>query len=243
MQIHQVEERSRLYRDRSREAIALATQGKWKEAVKLNRAILASFPDDPEALNRLGKALSELGRYSEARSAFQRALKKSPSNAIARKNLDRLAHLKDSPAARPLEGLAPQLFIEERGKSTTTVLRNPAPTRTLAQVAAGDSVCLKVDGATIQVTTTGGAVLGHLEPKLAARLIKLMKAGNRYAAAVASASEHDVSVVLREVYQHPSQAGVVSFPARTGQDYRVYLPTTVLRHELAEAVHHGGRTT
>ena len=97
MQIHQIEERSRIHRDKSREGIALATQGRWEEAVQANRALLAAFPDDVEAQNRLGKALSELGHYTEARSAFQRALEKSPSNPIARKNLERLADLSDAP--------------------------------------------------------------------------------------------------------------------------------------------------
>jgi hypothetical protein len=216
MQIHQIEERSRLHRDKSRDAIALATEGRWEEAVEANRRFLASFPDDMEALNRLGKALSELGHYSEARSAFQGTLERSPSNIIARKNLERLAGLKDAPGSKPLERRTPQLFIEERGKSCTTALRNPAPTGALPRVAAGDSAGLEVDGATIRVTARGGALLGTLDPKLAARLIKLMAGGNRYAAVVASATEREVSVLLRETYQHPSMASVVSFPSNTG---------------------------
>lgn len=216
MQIHQIEERSRLHRDKSREAIALATEGRWKEAVEANRAFLASFPDDVEALNRLGKALLELGHYSEARSAFQRTLERSQSNIIAQKNLQRLEGLKDAPGSKPLERRTPQLFIEERGKSRTTVLRNPTPKGALPRVAAGDSAGLDVDCATLRVTASGGALLGTLDPKLAARLIKLMASGNRYVAAVASATEHEVSVVLRETYQHPSMAGIVSFPSHTG---------------------------
>ena len=217
MQIHQIEERSRLHRDKSREAIALATQGRWEEAVQANRALLAAFPDDVEAQNRLGKALSELGHYTEARSAFQRALEKSPSNPIARKNVERLADLSDAPGAKPLERLTTRLFIEERGKSCSTVLRDPAAKKTLAQVAAGDTVYLKIDGATIQVATKAGVVLGRLEPRLAARLIRLINGGNRYLVGVASSTESAVSVVLRETYQHPSMAYVVSFPSQTGE--------------------------
>ena len=216
MQIHQIEERSRFHRDKSREAIALATEGRWEEAVRANRAFVASFPEDVEALNRLGKALSELGHYSEARSAFQRTLERSRSNIIARKNLERLAGLKDAPGSKPLGRRTPQLFIEERGKSCTTALRNPAPTGALSQVAAGDSAELGVDSATVRVTTRGGALLGTLDPKLAARLIKLMAGGNRYVAAVASATQREVSVVLRETYQHPSMTGIVSFPSHSG---------------------------
>ena len=216
MQIHQLEERSRFHRDKSREAIALATQGRWEGAVEANRAFLACFPDDVEALNRLGKALSELGHYSEARSAFQQTLERSRSNVIARKNLERLAGLKDAPGSKPLERLTPHLFIEERGKGCTTALRNPPGKGSLAQVAAGDSVGLEIDGATIQVTSRGGALLGTLDPKLAARLIKLMNGGNQYVAVVASATQREVFVVLRETYQPPSMSGIVSFPSHSG---------------------------
>jgi tetratricopeptide (TPR) repeat protein len=217
MQIRQIEERTRVHRERTREAIALATLGRWAEAIEVNRALRDAYPDDVEARNRLGKALSELGRYSEARAAFQAALKKSPSNTIARKNLERLARLKDAPTVQPAERLTPQLFIEEHGKSCITTLRSPAPRDVLAQVAAGDRACLKLDGATIQVTAKAGALLGHLEPKLAARLVRLIQGGNQYVAAVASVSDSEVSVALREAYQNPKMGGMVSFPSHIGE--------------------------
>ena len=231
MQIHQVDDKLRWRRDQAREAIALATQGRWEEAEERNRALLADSPDDVEAANRLGKALSELGRYSEARDAFQQALALSPTSIIARKNLDRLAHLKDAPASRPPERLTPLLFIEEQGKSCMTTLRNSAPKETLAQVAAGDTLSLRVDGATLQVSSHQGAVLGQLEPKLAARLIRLLDGGNRYVVAAASVREREMSVVLREVYQHPQMSGIVSFPSREN-DLVTYL--SVAEEELEE---------
>jgi len=44
------------------EAVQLAVEGRWEEAVDLNRYIIENFGADEGAQNRLGKALTELGR-------------------------------------------------------------------------------------------------------------------------------------------------------------------------------------
>jgi tetratricopeptide (TPR) repeat protein len=214
MQINQIEDKIRWRRDQAKEAVALATQGRWEEAAERNRALLAYSCDDVEAANRLGKALSELGRYSEARDAFKISIGLSPGSIIAQKNLERLANLKDAPSSRPPGRITPLLFIEERGKSCTTTLRNCTTKEVLAQVAAGDTLSLDVDGATLQVSTHHGDILGQIEPRLATRMIRLLTGGNRYVVAAASIKALEVSVVLREVYQHPQMNGIVSFPSR-----------------------------
>ena len=158
MEIHQIEHRTKLKRDKSNQAISLATQGKWDEAATVNQELLDVIPDDVEALNRMGKALSETGRYADARKALESALEISPSNAIARKNLDRMAGLKDAPtSSKPNNGamghLTPQVFIEESGKSTTTSLLGLADASVFAQVTSADVV----DG-------DGIGLLGFVEP-------------------------------------------------------------------------------
>ena len=95
MAVFQSEDRQRMRRLRSEKAIQLAMQNKWQEAAELNRQILAVFPDDVDTLNRLGKALMELGQYADARDQYQRASKLDPSNGIAQKNLVRLTKLAD----------------------------------------------------------------------------------------------------------------------------------------------------
>ena len=84
------ENRAHVKRDKSKEAIALALASRWEEAVALNYEIIAAFPRDIEAHNRLGKALSELGHYKAAKDAFRKTLEISPANSIAKKNLQRL---------------------------------------------------------------------------------------------------------------------------------------------------------
>ena len=73
MQINQTPLDIRFYRERSKEAISLATKGQWQKAAEANKSLLSRFPKDVETFNRLGKALSELGLYAEARIAFQNA--------------------------------------------------------------------------------------------------------------------------------------------------------------------------
>jgi len=118
------EEKAQLKVQWTRLAIDQALASQWEEAVTTNRNILNIFPNDAEAYNRLGKALSELGRYSEARQAYNQTLKYSPNNTIAKKNLDRLSLLQEEPVTTPagLERIDPRLFIEETGKTGTTDL-------------------------------------------------------------------------------------------------------------------------
>ena len=67
---------------RSEKATQLAMQNKWQEAADLNRQILETFPEDVDTLNRLGKALLELGQYADARDQYQKASKLDPIDAL-----------------------------------------------------------------------------------------------------------------------------------------------------------------
>ena len=91
--VFQAEDRTRSKRHHADVAIQMALQGQWEQAVDLNRSILESFPADVDACNRLGKALTELGRFADARDSYMKAIESDPLNLIARKNLSRLATL------------------------------------------------------------------------------------------------------------------------------------------------------
>ena len=209
------ETKARSRRNRAKEAIALALESRWEEAVALNREIVAEFPRDVEALNRLGKALSELGHYKQAEEAFRQTLEISPANMIARKNIKRLAHLGDRDAQPKLSSkVAPQLFIEERGRTATVSLRNLPPGTAHLPMAPGDVVELRPDGNRMVVENVQGEYLGEIEPKLGLRLARLIKGDNRYAAAVTAVDENSLVIMIKETYQDPSQYGTVSFPAK-----------------------------
>jgi hypothetical protein len=233
---YQEEEQSRLRRQQSREAIALAVKGQWREAIAVNKNIIELFPTDIEALNRLGRAHMELGEYKDAESAYRRALEIDSYNGIAQKNLQRLSLLKKTRTAKQIEThkLEPQVFVEEIGKAGVVSLHKLAKPEVLARVVAGDFVRLKKDGNHLAVTTETGAFLGYVEPKNGQRLIRLMDGGNRYSAAIVSSTDKTVTVIIRETFQHPSQAGQLSFPTRGVEGVRTDISDRVIRREIEQ---------
>jgi hypothetical protein len=235
MVYYQLSEKAKLRRHRTNEAIALAMQSRWEEAVDVNKSIIEMFPDDADAYNRLGKALTQLGRYAEAKEAYRRALEIEPDNSIAKRNLDRLAHLgKGKPVQKGSKQVSSHLFIEETGKTEVTNLYQLAPRAVLAKMAAGDPVKLKPKGQRLMVESADGEYIGEVDPKLGLRLIKLMRGGNKYSAVITRISEDKGKVMIKEVFQHPSQAGRPSFPPRATDDFRPYVKNTMLRYELEE---------
>ncbi|HLX39720.1 MAG TPA: tetratricopeptide repeat protein [Ktedonobacteraceae bacterium] len=228
------EEKARLKKQWTDLAIQQALSSQWENAVVTNRNILNIYPTDHEALNRLGKAYSELGHYTEARQAYTQTLKYSPGNTIAKKNLDRLALLQEESTKTHIgaERIDPRLFIEETGKTGTTELINIAHASVLAKVGVGDKVQLSVVGHTIQVKNALGEEIGRIEPRLANRLISFIEGGNRYAAAILAMEQGQVRLIIREEYQHPSMFGKVSFISQGGGDtIRAYTKDSMLRYD------------
>jgi tetratricopeptide (TPR) repeat protein len=235
MSSYQTEERNKLRRHWVEQAITLAMQNKWADAVRINQSILDVFPNDTDALNRLGRALMELGRYRESREAYRKTVELDPSNTIARKNLTRLATLKVEQAPPSAEKVDPRMFIAETGKTGALSLVHPAPRDVLAKMAAGDQVNLRVEGRALKVENLRGELLGDVELRLAQRLVDLMRTGNRYSAAVMANEDGNLKIFIREVYQDPSNLGRMSFPIRAeGPGIRPYIRETLLKYELEE---------
>jgi hypothetical protein len=195
------------------EAVQLAVEARWDEAVDLNRYIIDNFGADEGAQNRLGKSLTELGRLEEAKVAYDTSLAINPMNPVARKNaakLDGLINAKEAMKGGQVK-VDLSLFVEEMGKTTTTTLRAPAED-VCSRVAPGDIAELRVDGDGIEIDTVRGVRVGSLEPKLARRLLKFIQGGNRYQAGITSCDGSTVKVIVRETYQDAKFAGRPSFP-------------------------------
>jgi tetratricopeptide (TPR) repeat protein len=234
--IYQEEERLRLRRRLSQEAIHLAMQGRWRDAISGNKSILQQFPSDVDAFNRLGRAHMELGEYSEAKESYSKAVQLDPYNTIAKKNLQRLVQLSDSvvegegDAAHPVE---PQDFIEETGKAGVVNLFNLAPQDMVARLVAGDRVYLKIVNSSLLINNGRGEYLGQVEPRHAQRLMRLIQGGNKYTAAFITAEGDSVmSIIIREVYQDPSTIGQPSFPAKTTERFRPYVGERLARRRF-----------
>ncbi|MDD5082466.1 MAG: tetratricopeptide repeat protein [Dehalococcoidales bacterium] len=233
---YQEEEQVRLKRRGTQQAIALAMQGRWREAIVANNNLIENFPTDVEAHNRLGRAHMELGEYDLARAAYRRTIELDPYNAIAKKNLNRLSRLGQSKGNA--EGLShkvePQHFIEETGKAGVVNLHRLAPGETLIKMVAGDEVILKIDGSNLAVENSLGEYLGQVGPKHGQRLIRLMQGGNKYTATVIRSTEETMTVIIREAYQDPGQEGQLSFPPKRVEKVRPYFGERLLRRELEE---------
>jgi tetratricopeptide (TPR) repeat protein len=227
------EERRVRRRHLAQQAIALAVQSRWNEAVDLNQQIVELVSDDAEAFNRLGKAYTELGRVADARDAYEGALRADPANLIAQRNLDRLSRITDAEAEqlarRAGQKLDPRFFMEETGKTGVTMLEQPAPGTVLATLTAGDQVKLEQQDGRLQVTTMDGAYVGTVEERLGGRLTRLMQTGNEYQAGVVGVDHDQVRVIIRETLQSPQNAGRISFPPRGTQEA---LPRPYLREGL-----------
>ena len=230
---YQEERLARLKRQRSKQAIGLAMQGRWREAVAANKVILENFPRDVDAHNRLGRAYMELGEFTQARGAYRRSVELDPFNAIAKKNLQRLSYLGEAAVTSEGESrkVEPHRFIEEIGKAGVVNLYHLAPTEIRARLVAGDEVYLKINGPGLIVEDSRGEYLGQVETRHGQRLIKLMEGGNKYSAAVVSSTEEAMTLIIREVYQAPSQAGRLSFPSRGVEELRPYVDERVFKLE------------
>ncbi len=224
-------------------AIAHATRGEWEAAVEANRQLLELGPDI-DAYNRLGKALAELGRHAEALTAYEQALERDATNRIAQRNVDRLRLMTESGRresasnGRPMKAPA-TVFIEEMGKTGRARLINLGPPRVLAPLSPGDSVTLALEKDEL-VAKVGRSTIGTVEPRIAARLLKLMENGNRYEAAITTIHEAggELTIIIREVFTHPANFGKVSFPT-VGQvtgGVRPYMKSSPLRYDDDEEV-------
>lgn len=226
---------TRLKRQLAEQAIAQASAADWSAAAETNRRLIELGPD-VEAENRLAKALWELGELGTAREHYQKALALDPTNRIAERNIERLKVLlieagEKTVPAKPGSKAPVSIFVEETGKTGFAHLTNLARPAELAQVNPGDAVELTPEGNRL-IATSNGIRIGVVEPRVAARLLKLMADGNQYLAGVTSLGDRDVRLIIREVFQDPRNYGKVSFPtAAKSTDLRPYTKGTLVRED------------
>lgn len=205
-------------------AVSHARTGQWDDAIHTNRELIAQSPGDVEAHNRLGKALSEVGKVKEAISAFQRSMDLRPGNPIATRNLERLKQLENADSTVAIVNRTakanPAVFMAARGSAVLSELKKSAPPRILAKVTAGDRVTLESRGTDVTVTSPSGDYLGLLDARIARRVTRLTGGGNRYEATVAGFANQSVSVFVRESYRSQAQANITSFPPAIFGDNR-----------------------
>lgn len=228
-------------RDHADVALKAAAEGRWQEAADANRAVLAfaaeiKVEERIEAQNRLAKCLWELGDLAGSKKEYQVTLTLDPLNRIAERNLERLKGLikqvgkKTTPS---FEGATTPagIFIQEAGTTGFAHLTNVADVATLAQVNPGDAVELLTLSNRL-IAKANGVEIGRVEPRIAARLLKLIADGNVYSAGITSISGGDIRIIIREESVSAKNLGKVSFPTATRtNDERPYTKGSFFRED------------
>lgn len=249
-QSEMVQTMKRTRKQRVDAAISYALDRRWDLAAQENQGLIDEFPDDIEAENRLGKALTELGDLDGAAAAYQRTLDLDSTNVIARRNLTRIEELRATPGAAkrrparravaattaaPAETVRAHSLIEESGKSAEFELVDPDE-QALSRVTPGEPAELVPTPRGISVRSASGAVLGHIEPRAGLRLRRLIEGGNRYAAVIRRVGASDASIYVRETYRDPSLVSQPSFlpPASSSRKRlapRAYTKASIVRYQ------------
>lgn len=209
---------------KTKEAIALAMESRWHEAIDVNQSILELFPDDVESHNRLGKAYQQIGNYTDAADSFKSSLELAPSNAIAKRNLERIEAIQQDqrkPICMPTA--QPEQFLAESGKTGVVMLDETPTEAIIAILTAGESASLTRDGHRLFVENAEGLKIGRVPARTTKRLLRLLDGGNSYEVILTQIQQDGIAVLIRETYQHPTQRGISSFPTRNEQ-----LPTQPL---------------
>jgi tetratricopeptide (TPR) repeat protein len=200
------------------DAVRAALACDWKSAKKINEKLLSLDPNDIDCLNRLGKALLELGEKKKAITIFRKILKINQYDSIARKNLERAMTARIVTSGNDVSIPLATNFIEEPGKTKLITLVNLAPPSTLLKQNYGDKIKLAPKRHRVSVFDLSGTYLGSVPDDLGHRLAILIKAGNQYDGLIKSVSKNSVIVFLREMSRAKKFRHLPSFPA-SGSDY------------------------
>lgn len=225
-------------------AIDHALHGRWDLAAVANRALLQERPNDLEAANRLGKALTELGDLQSAAGAYRKSLELDPWNTIAKRNLARIeeslgAGAKSGKRGKPAKAAKPgkttgtvrvESLIEESAKSASFPLLRPN-LEVLSDLDTGDTVELIAGEKGLIVQTEDGDTIGAIDRHAGSRLGRLITGGNRYEAVLREVTETGAIVHIRETYRHPSLLDQASFQPPT-KDKRKSTPRAYTRSSL-----------
>jgi len=215
----------------AQEAIELALAGNFSKAIEINLKILKEDSKNVDALNRLARAYSEIGKIPLAKKTSSKVLKIDPFNPIATKSIAKWSEIKKGRSFSSAYSKA-ETFLEEPGKTKVVSLLHLGDSKILVKLDAGDVVELDFHSHRIGVTTLEGKYVGRLPDDLSSRIKKLVSLGNQYRAYIKSADKKEVRVFMREVARSPKLVDVPSFPTEK-IDYVSFTPPELV-HDKRE---------
>ena len=203
-------------------AINAALQQDWKEAVRINTALLKTDKNNISLLNRLGFAYLQSGQLTLAKTTFVKVTKLDPYNQIAAKNLKKLGLVKQKDILKnPKRQVLPMSFLEEPGKTKIVECVNTATVQVLSTLTPGEEVELKAKNHTVEVRSSQNVYLGALPDDISFRLIKFLAVGNTYQGLVKSTNKNTLVVFIREMSRGKRYATQPSFTSTA-----MYVPFT-----------------
>ena len=189
-------------------AIKAALSGDWESAVEYNLEILSTNPQNITALNRLGRAYTELGQKDAAKDSYEQVLKIDKYDSIASKNLKLLPHQKNNLAA---VALSDEDFIELPGITKSTLLIKVASRDILLSLACKQRLELVPRTRLVAILTDDKTCIGCLPDDLSLKLKELMQNGYTYTACLKGASDNTATIFIRETKRPKKSSASPSF--------------------------------
>lgn len=198
------------------DAVAAALAQKWKEAIRINTALLVEDQNDIDALCRLAFAYLNVGQFSRAKETYEKVLTIDAYHQIALKNLKKLGVLKRKDVTgHTAPSVSPMMFLEEPGKTKIAECVHLAPTQVLSTLASGQEVTLKAKNHVVEVRSLNNRYLAALPDDLSFKLIKFLNAGNRYQAIIKGVEKQSLKIFLRELARGKRFTNQPSFTSTT----------------------------
>ncbi len=198
------------------QAIQLALEQRWDEAITLNQEIISQNPTDVDALKRLAYAFLQHGDLQKAKKQYQEVLKIDKYNPIAKKALRKLEGSvtieKSTFQGNGTARIAPtKLFLEEPGRTKVVNLINLAPSAITCHLPIGQSVQLVAKKRGVEARLDERTYLGALPDDIAHRLGMLITGGNVYEAWIKQVGKNTLSIFIREIKRAPKLQNTISF--------------------------------
>jgi len=207
-------------------AISAALAQDWKEAIRINLALLKTSKNNISFLNRLGFAYLQCGQITDAKKIFLKVTKLDTYNQIAAKNLKKLGSVRQKDLIKTKRTqVTPMSFLEEPGKTKIVECVNCAPLQVLLTVSPGEEIELKARNHVVEARNDKSVYLGALPDDLSFRLIKFLGVGNTYQALVKSVGKNSLTLFLREMSRGKQFANQPSFSSTA-----LYVPFARTEH-------------
>lgn len=225
--------------DYTQNAIRAALEGRWKDAIESNLAVLKDNPKDIDTLNRLGRAYLETGQKTKAIETYEKVLKFDKFNTIATKNITIIKNTKLSRDHKAVtNGYRAPMFLEEPGVTKTITLVRLGDNQVVTRLHPADMVKVVSRQHNVCVLNSNNEYLGRLPDDLASRMREFLKAGNVYSAWVRSIElptdkkqPPSVKVFIREESRAPQFRHTPSFPLTEKLSYAAFTPPELIHEE------------